>query len=82
LYLWNGGGYYIYSYEGAGAGTGMGYPSDYIDINGGTPGAAPGDVYDTLDQVYWTQPPANNIAQAYFITAGSPESWVQNVTVP
>src|SRR5579859_1707946 len=57
VYLFNGHGFYQYSYEGAGAGTSLGFASDFIDLNGGTAAAIPGDTYDTANSVYWTLPP-------------------------
>jgi hypothetical protein len=81
--LWNGHGYYQYSYEGLTAGTSLGYPSDYIDLNGGTVAAAPGDVFDSTDDVYWTQPPTVNVGQGFFVQNGNvaAETWTQNLNV-
>jgi len=83
VFIWNGHGYYQYSYEGLGAGTSMGFPSDYIDLNGGTVAAVPGDVFDAPDAVYWTQPPSVNVGQGFFVQNGNvaAENWTQNLNV-
>lgn len=83
LFLWNGAGYYAYSFVGAGVGTGMGFPSDYTDINGGIAGQIPGDVYDSVNVLYWTQPPSANVGVGFFIqNGGSAEVWHQNLVLP
>jgi len=81
VFIWNGAGYYAYSFVGPGAGAG--FPSDYIDINGGIAGQIPGDVYDSVNQVYWTQPPSPNVGVGFFIqNGGSAENWQQNLVLP
>jgi len=83
LFIWNGTGYYAYSFNGTGVGTGLGFPSDYTDINGGIAGSIPGDVYDNGNQVYWTQPPSVNVGVGFFVQNGNgPETWNQNLVVP
>jgi len=83
IFIWNGHGYYAYSFNGTGVGTGLGFPSDYTDLNGGIAGSIPGDVYDSNNQVYWTQPPSVNVGVGFFIqNGGSPESWQQNLVIP
>jgi len=83
VFIWNGHGYYAYSFEGATAGTSMGFPSDYIDLNGGTVAAVPGDVFDAPDGVYWTQPPTVNVGQGFFVQNGNvaSENWTQNLNL-
>lgn len=80
VFIWNGHGYYVYSYFGAGVGTGLGYPSDYTDPNGGTSSAVPGDVYDSTDVLYWTQPPSPTVGQGFFVqNPNTTENWSQNL---
>ena len=82
LFLWNGAGYYAYSFQGTGVGTGLGYPSDYTDINGGLAGSIPGDVFDGVNGVYWTQPPSVNVGIGFFVqNPNSTENWKQNLIV-
>jgi hypothetical protein len=72
--------YYVYIYEGPSSGTGIGFPSDFID--GSSPTNIPGDVYDTSDQVYWTQPLNLNVGQGVFLqNPNSTETWVQSLNV-
>jgi hypothetical protein len=83
VYIWNGGGYYVYAFAGAGVGTGLGYASDFYDVNGGLSGAIPGTTFDSVNQVYWTQPLNVSVGQGYFISNpnSTPETWSQNLIV-
>ncbi len=82
VFVWNNHGYYAYSFQGAGVGTGLGFPSDYTDLNGGAAGAIPGDVYDSVNQVYWTQPLVIGVATGFFVqNGGSTLSWKQNLVI-
>jgi len=83
LFVWNGSGYYAYAFQGTGVGTGLGFPSDYTDSNGGIAGSIPGDVYDNVNQVYWTQPPSVNVGVGFFVqNPNSTENWNQNLVIP
>jgi hypothetical protein len=80
VFVWNNHGYYAYSFNGTGVGTGLGFPSDYTDLNGGTAAAIPGDVYDAVNQVYWTQPLSINVGVGFFVqNGGSTLQWAQNL---
>jgi len=80
VYIWNTAksAYYIYFYQGPGSGTGIGFPSDFTD--GSSPTNIPGDVYDTSDGVYWTQPLSLNVGQGFFFyNPNGTEQWVQSI---
>ncbi len=82
--LWNGGGYYSYTFIGAGAGTGSGFQSDWIDANSAPPAppAIPGDQTDTSDSVYWAPQPALTVGQGFFIqNPNASETWTQSLNV-
>ncbi len=80
LFIWNGTGYYVYTFQGAGVGTGLGYQSDWTD--GSSPNNIPGDVYDAVDQVYWTPAPQLNVGQGFFISnPNSAEKWAQGINL-
>ncbi|MDR3459813.1 MAG: hypothetical protein P4N60_20485 [Verrucomicrobiae bacterium] len=83
IFIWNGAGYYAYTFNGTGVGTGLGFPSDYTDPNGGAAGSVPGDVYDSVNQVYWTPLPAVNVGGGFFVqNPNSTENWSQNLVIP
>jgi len=80
VFIWNNLGYYQYSYAGPGVGTGLGYPSDWYDLNPGTPAAIPGTVHDTANDVWWTPPLTVKVGQGFFVqNPGSTLQWKQNL---
>jgi hypothetical protein len=81
-YVWNGHGYYIYTYEGAGVGTSLGYQSDWIDGDSTPPSppAIPGDQLDMVDGVYWAPPLSLQVGEGLIISnPNANETWVQNI---
>lgn len=76
VYVWTGSTWYIYQFEGAGVGTGLGYPSDWVDVNGNIPSHA----WDSADQVYWTQPLTVQVGQGLVIqNPNSSETWTESI---
>jgi hypothetical protein len=69
LFIWNGHGYFVYTYQGAGVGTGLGFQSDWTD-GSASPPAPPtiaGSQTDTVDGFYWTPTPVVNPGQGFFV---------------
>lgn len=69
ILVWNGHGYYAYTYAGATVGTGLGYQSDWTDggaIPPQTP-TVPNDQTDASDDVYWTPQPVLNPGAGFYV---------------
>ena len=75
IYLWNGGGYYVYQYY---PGLYPTYPSDWVDYSGGN--NIPGDVLDS-DSGNWFAPNPNiKVGQGFFYqNPNGATNWTQNV---
>ena len=80
LLVWNGTGYYVYQFQGAGVGIGAGGQSDWTD--GSTPHNIPGDVYDSVNQVYWAPAPSVKVGQGFFVNnPNGAENWTQGINL-
>jgi hypothetical protein len=82
MLVWNGGGYYNFTYQGAGAGTSIGFQSDWSDGNATPPAPShvPGAQTDTSDSLYWVPPPQLSVGQGIFLSAPVTETWTQVIT--
>jgi len=81
--VWNGHGYFVYTFQGAGVGTGLGYQSDWTDGSSAPPAAPsiPGVQTDTVDGLYWTPALQLSVGQGIFIqNPNSAEQWTQVIT--
>jgi hypothetical protein len=82
VFVWNGSGYYVYSYQGKGVGTGLGFPSDWTDGSYPPTHNIPGEVYDSGNDLYWTQPLQLQVGQGFFIlNLNSTENWNQGINL-
>jgi len=82
--LWNGSGYYVYTFTSPGFGTGLGYQSDWIDGSATPPAppTIPGDQTDASDGLYFAPEPAVKVGQGFFIqNPNGAETWSQNINV-
>jgi hypothetical protein len=83
VFVWNGHGYFVYTFQGAGVGTGLGYQSDWTDGSSAPPAAPsiPGVQTDTVDGLYWTPALQLSVGQGIFIqNPNSAEQWTQVIT--
>jgi hypothetical protein len=76
ILIWNGSCYYFYQYN-----PGLkelGYPSDWVDANGGGECAIPGDVYNTDLGYYFAPEPQITVGMSFYIqNPNSDEYWTR-----
>jgi len=96
VFVWNGAGYYLYTFEGVGAGASFGaqnsvpaYQSDWVDGSAGPdsafagfgPPQQTGEQTDTADDWYWAAPVQISVGQGFFVqNPNGTETWSQTIT--